>query len=59
MKRSRYDYNWQPDPDDERPYRWNGSCWVVAWEEEEEMDIDAMEEFEEKRREKLAKDLEY
>lgn len=59
MKRSRFDYNWQPDPDDENTYRWNGFRWVLVDEEEDDEDSDAFDEWEERRQEKLAESLEY
>jgi hypothetical protein len=57
-KLTRRDYNWYPDVDDDNDYVWRHGAWEVD-NRDEEVDEDALEEWEEKRRERIARQNEY
>lgn len=58
-KLSRWDYNWRPDPEDDNDYAWRRGYWELIGFDDQEVDEDALEEHEERRRERIALANEY
>lgn len=58
---TRYDYNWRPDVDDDNDYVWRNGYWWTDDEYDLHMntDEDALEEYEERRRQCIAIRNEY
>lgn len=56
MSVSRRNFNWKPSPDDDNEYVWRNGYWQLVSDEDDNLDL---EEFEERRREKIAIRNEY
>lgn len=56
---TRWDYNWRPDPDDDHDYAWRHGYWEEMGFEDLPVDEDALEEYEIKKRERIARQNEY
>lgn len=56
---TRWQYKWVPDPDDEREYAWRNGYWEEIGFDDQEVDEDALEEHEERKRERIARANEY
>lgn len=54
-------YDGRPPIDDDRAWVWSvaAQCWQVDYDYEDEVDEDALEEFEERKRERIARANEY